>query len=133
MRLLRQYQLDIIFLFFAFSIIIGVAFNSLTRFNADPHDYEWFIAGPIIILYFLYLWQIREKINLSDRRKMTGKSLLYWIVLGITLIMSYSSPISVKEYWSINVLFIIFTLLLADSYWDFKAMTVKSLGNKKPI
>ena len=131
MKLLRRYQLDIIFLFFALIILVGVFFYLLKYMGADPHNYEWFIAGPIIALYFFYLMSIRKKIKIEDRRKITGKSLTYWIVLGIIIVLSYRFPISAQDYWSINVFFIIFTLMLADSYWDFKKINLKILSVNK--
>lgn len=126
MKILRKYQLDIIFLFFALLIFIGLAFFSLKYFGEDPHKFEWLMTGPLIVLYFAYCWEIRGKIQLSERRNLTVKSLLYWIALGIALFASQAKPLDAKEYLSVNVLFIIFTLLLADSYWDFKKITLKS-------
>lgn len=132
MRLLRKYQLDIIFLFFAFQIYIWLGFIALNKYLLiDPRDYEWYIVGPFIILYFLYIWQIRNKINISERRQVTGKSLVYWIALGILLFATYGGPIPAAEYWSIDAFFIMFTLFLADSYWDFKKMTLKEIANTK--
>ena len=131
MQVLRKYQLDIIFLFFALLIIIGLLFLGLSYFGEDPHNFEWYTAGPLVVLYFAYVWEIRNKIKISERRKLTGKTLIYWIVLGIILFANFSSPISTKEYLTINILFIIFTLLLADSYWDFKKITLKSFNKEK--
>ena len=131
MLILRKYQLDIIFLFFALLIIIGLIFYGLSYFGEDPHNFEWYTAGPLIVLYFAYIWEIRNKINISERRRLTGKTLIYWIALGIILFANFSSPISAKEYLTINILFIIFTLLLADSYWDFKKITLKSFRQDK--
>lgn len=130
MKLLRKYQLDIIFLFFALIIITWIFFYILEYFGADSHDYEWFVAGPLILLYTTSLLKIRKKIAISERRAMTNKSLIYWILLGITLFSSYTTPISAREFWSINLFFIIFTLLLADSYWDFKKMTIRKIFQK---
>lgn len=131
MRLLRKYQLDIIFLFFALAVIIGISLYCLAYLGADPHEYEWFIAAPIIILYCAYILQIREKINISERRRPTGASLAYWIILGIILFATNFSPISTNGYWSINLFYIVFTLFIADSYWDFKKITVKEVVNNK--
>ena len=131
MRILRKYQLDIIFLFFALLIIIGLVFFGLSSFGEDPHNFEWYTAGPLIVLYFAYVWEIRNKINISERRGMTGKTLVYWIALGITLFISFDSPIPAREYLTIDILFIIFTLLLADSYWDFKKISLKSFYQEK--
>ena len=133
MLVLRKYQLDIIFLFVAFLIFIWLIFFLLKFIGADPHQYELFVAGPFLILYFAYLWKVRGEINLKDRRAMTGKSLVYWIILGITLFSAYSTPIAASDYLSIEILFLIFTLLLADSYWDFKNICLKSFSDRREI
>jgi len=127
MKLLRKYQLDIIFLFFAFILITSTFFYYIRSFNADPHSYEWYVAGPIILLYLVWMLKIRSRINLSERRQLTGKSLAYWIALGIIIFASYEMPLSVSEYWSLNVFFLVFTLLLADSFWDFRKLTIKEI------
>ena len=131
MQILRKYQLDIIFLFFTNLIFVGIAFFILEQLKADPHDFEWYIAGPFLLLYITYVWEIRSKISIAEKRNITGKTLVYWIALGITLFASFSGPISAKDYWSIDLFFIIFTILLADSYWDFKKMTISCLTKNK--
>ena len=131
MKVLRKYQLDIIFLFFALLVFIGLAFFGLEQFGQDPHKFEWLVVGPFMALYFAYCWEIRNKIELSARRNVTVKSLLYWIALGITIFISYAEPVGVKNYLSINILFLVFTLLLADSYWDFAKISLRSFRDKQ--
>lgn len=130
MKILRQYQLEIIFLFLAILLILWSFFYILKYLGADPHDYEWYVALPLIGFYLIYTLRIRDRISISDRRALTAKSMIYWILLGISLFSSYQSPISARDYWSFNLLYLIFTLFLADSYWDFKKITMKDL--KKP-
>ncbi|MBI5221451.1 MAG: hypothetical protein HY979_01455 [Candidatus Magasanikbacteria bacterium] len=127
MKILRQYQLDIIFLFLAIILILWAFFFALKYLGADPHDYEWYLALPLTAFYLIYILRLRDKISIGDRRAMTTKSLVYWIMLGISLFTSYATPIAAKDYWSLNLLYLIFSLLLADSYWDFKKMTMKDL------
>ena len=131
MRILRKYQLDVILLYFALTIFVWIGFYIIENTGVNPHFYDWYLGAPIIIFYTLYLLSIRNKIQIGDRRAHTAKSMIYWILLGIILIMSYSTPIGAKDYWSINILFIIFTLFLADSYWDFRCIGMKSLRDKK--
>jgi len=133
MRILRKYQLDIIFLFFALLIITWVGFYTIKNLGADPHVYEWYLTIPFITFYTVYLLSIRDKIKIDDRRAHTTKSMIYWILLGIMLVMSYSTPIEARDYMSINVLFVAFTLFLADSYWDFRKITMGSLRDKKEM
>jgi len=131
MKILRKYQLDIIFLFFALIAIVGIFFFLIKHFGEDPHNYEWLIAGPLLLFYSLFLYKIRSKINIHERRTLTNKTLMYWIALGITMFLSYSSPISARDYLTVDIFFIIFTLFLADSYWDFKKISIRNLFLKK--
>ena len=133
MMLLRRYQLDIIFLFFALMILLWTIFYSLQRLGADPHKYEWYAAAPLLFIYFIFLWQIREKINRHERRALTGETLCYWIAFGSILFFSYAAPLPAKDYWSFEVLFIMFTIFLADSYWDFKRISLESLKGLKGL
>lgn len=126
MQILRKYQLDIIFLFFALILIMWSYFYSLNYLGVDPHRYEWFMAGPLLCFYVFYIYKIRNEIAIVDRRSLTTKSLVYWILLGVSLFSTYTTPIPAGDYWSLNVLFFAFTLFLADSYWDFKSITLKS-------
>ena len=124
MRVLRKYQLDIIFLFFALILIMWSYFYGLKYLGVDPHRYEWILAGPLLLFYTIYIYNIRNQIAIADRRNLTTKSLVYWILLGISLFSTYTTPIPAKDYWSLNALFFVFTLFLADSY--FVSITLKS-------
>jgi len=128
--ILRKYQLDIIFLYFALSLIIWLWFYFTQYLGSDPHDYEWIIVGPLIFFYIFHLARIRSTIAIADRRALTAKTLLYWIAFGIILFANHLTPLAASEYWSIDLLFIIFTVFLADSYWDFKKLTLKSILKK---
>ena len=130
MHILRKYQLDIIFLFFALLLLTWTMFYFLKFVGVDPHNYEWYIMIPLLILYIVGLIRVRATIIIADRRYLTGKSMAYWIALGIVLFASYETPIPASDYWSINALFLVFTLFLADSYWDFKGLTIKNLFKK---
>jgi hypothetical protein len=102
-------------------------FYALKYFGADPHDYEWYLAAPMLIFYIVYILRLRDKIALSDRRAATAKSIIYWTFLGVSLFASYEAPIAAKDYWSLNLLYLVFTIFLADSYWDFKKITMKDI------
>ena len=126
MQILRKYQLDIIFLFLALILIMWSYFYALQYLGVDPHRYEWMVAGPLLFFYIAYIYKIRNLVSIVDRRNLTTKSLIYWILLGVSLFSTYTTPIPAKDYWSFNALFFIFTIFLADSYWDFKSITLKS-------
>ncbi len=131
MRPLRHYQLDIIFLFFALGVLLWLSLYGLGRLGLSPDRYQWYLGGPVIVYYTLHLWHIRRNIRAADRREVTTKTLIYWIALGSILFASYQAPLPAARFWSFDLLFIIFTLHLADSYWDFKKLTFENLLNRE--
>ena len=130
MKLLRHYQLDIIFYFLLALILTWGSFYTLNELGRDPHDFEWLITLPILAVYTFWLLRIRSRIAPNEDRRLTGKTFFYWIVLGIILFISYETPVPASDYWSVNLLYLVFTLLLADSYWDFRALKIKGLFGK---
>jgi hypothetical protein len=131
MRLLRHYQLDIIFLFFALVTILWLSLFTLARNGISPERFEWAIGAPMIIFYIVYLFRIRRNIPRKDGRRITPKTLLYWIALGVVLFGSYATPLPATHFWPLDRLFIVFTLFLADSYWDFRKLTIDHIFEEK--
>ncbi len=130
MKVLRHYQIDIIFYFIVVFVLTSGSFYLLAESGIEVYRYEWLVAGPLLGIYLYHLWNIRSKINLSERRRLTGRSLFYWTLLGIGIFAGYNTPLSASDYWSLNVLYLIFTLFLADSYWDFESLNLKNLFSK---
>ncbi len=131
MKILRHYQIDIIFYFLLVLLLTWGGFYIIGKSGLDPHDYEWYIAGPLLVAYALWLWRVRGLINLSERRRLTGRTFFYWILLGVVMFASYATPLPASEYWSLNLLYLLFTILLADSYWDFRKLTLKHIFSEK--
>lgn len=127
MTALRKYQLDIIALSIVVITAIGILFFGLQKMKLDPRQYEWPIAGPLIFIYGVYLLSIRKKIPTAEKRKLSGSTLIYWLILGIGVFAGYKDPIAAGDYWTINVFFLISGLFLADSYWDFKKISLKKI------
>ncbi len=133
MVLLRKYQLDIVFLFFGLSGILWSSLALVQFLGDDPHDFEWFIAGPLIVLFFLLLIKIRHSIKQQDHRALTSKTLFYWIAFSILVFASYATPLPATDYWSLEIMFILFTVFLADSYWDFRVLTWDKMFSKREL
>jgi len=112
-------------------LLLWSFFDALKYLGADPHTYEWYAAGPLLVFYCVFIWQTRAKVSLAERRALTSKSMAYWLSLGIMLFLTYDAPVAAVDYWSVRVFFIIFTLLLADSYWNFKTISMRCLGREK--
>lgn len=131
MHLLRKYQLDIIFLFFALTVLLYAFFYALEYLGADPRDWQWYAAGPLLAFYLAFIGKTRGQIAIADRRALTSKSMIYWLALGIIMFLTFDTPVAAIDFWSVRVFFILFTLLLADSYWDFKTISIKCFTREK--
>ncbi len=131
MVLLRKYQLEIVFLFFGLTGILWSVLSLLNLQGLDAHKFEWYVALPALIFYIVMLLKIRKRIKHQEHRALTGRSLAYWLALGVVLFASYDTPLSVLDYWSLEIMFILFTIFLADSYWDFRNLTFRGIFSKK--
>ena len=84
-------------------------------------DYAWIHWAVAIALLFFALWLIlplRDEIFKVERRQVTGWTFLLWIIFAVVLI---KWRLMEKDILGTGDLFFLaFTILLADSYWDFK-------------
>jgi hypothetical protein len=118
----HKYQLEVIFLFigglflfFPYYFLI----EEIYFFNMDV--WQWYFFWPWMTLYMLYSLRMRSKISRQERVAPLTRPLLYWIVLGIALAVMNTSSYAITPLLSVDLMYIIFTLFLADSYWDFKS------------
>ena len=126
MLYLRKYQLDIIFLFFALLLILNLFFYGLKFLGADPRLYEWYVGGPLIIFTrFISGASGKNKHRRPPRAYPQNYYLL--VCFECNTFLSADGPLPAREYWTIQTMFIIFTILLADSYWDFKKLSLRTL------
>ena len=118
----HKYQLEVIFLFigglflfFPYYFLI----EEIYFFNMDV--WQWYFFWPWMLFYTLYSLRMRSKISRQERVAPLKRPMLYWIVLGIALAVMNTSRYAITPLLSVDLMYIIFTLNLADSYWDFKS------------
>jgi hypothetical protein len=81
--------------------------------------YQWYFTLPWTALYMYMGLKFREKIPKGERISPLKRPIVHWILLGIAIIAYQLEPVNLMRYYSFDFTFIIFTLFLADSYWDF--------------
>lgn len=47
------------------------------------------------------------------------RPIIHWIILGISIVYLAAQPNDLEKMRSLNYAFIIFSLFVADGYWDF--------------
>ena len=124
---LHHYQLGVIFLFiFSFGLFIPYLVL-LDLYEVDQKIWGWYFIIPWTILYTLYCLYLRGKIPSGERVSALKRPIGHWAVLGVMIV--YLNIIKNSEFQTIypafNFAFILFSLFIADSYWDFRKLINK--------
>ncbi len=117
----HRYQLEIIFLF-VFGIFLFVPYHAtLLWFEKDTTMWQWYFFFPWMIFYTLFSLRVRSKIPRAEKQDPLKRPIGHWILLGLALAMFHlgETP-NVTDLVAIDLSFGIFSIFLADSYWDFK-------------
>ena len=118
----HHYQITVIFLFI-FLIFLFVPFYFLVEeYHLDLQEYQWYFFIPMLIFYTVYCLKERGKIEPGERIDPLKRPIMHWVLLGISLIILHLQPQEnhLEKITALNWAFLIFSLFMADSYWDFK-------------
>lgn len=116
---LHRYQLSIIFLFVAGFFLLFPYYTWVKYSGYDLATWQWYFVLPWTALTSLYCLQKRNDIPKRDAVRPIKRPIGHWVLLGIALLMLHIQPIDYERIYSVDVAFIVFSLFLADSYWDF--------------
>ena len=117
---LHRYQLEVIFLFAAGFFLFFPYYLLLERFHIDVHTWQWYFFWPWMTAYVLYVIRLRARIPESNQQLPQKRAVAHWALLGITLFVTNQGVFSGGLLSSIDLAFVIFSLFLADSYWNFR-------------
>jgi len=128
----HHYQMSII-LTYILSIFLFIAFYFILDYkNVDKNTWQWFFFVPWTIIYSWYNLKQRVKIKNNERIKPLKRPIIHWIILGLAILFLLIQPIDLSgRLKTLDYSFIIFTLFVADGYWDFKNEDIKILKRKK--
>lgn len=113
------YQLEMIFLFVIGFFLFFTYFLVIEKYNLDMTVYQWYFTLPWTLIYTAWGLKLRGRIPKGERISPLKRPIVHWILLGIAIIAYQLEPINLERYYSFDLTFIVFTLFLADSYWDF--------------
>lgn len=116
------YQLGVIFLFVTGFFLLFPYYLFVEEYHLDMTVWQWYFIIPWMILYLLYCLRLRGKIKPSERIDPHKKHIAYWMLLGIAVIMIHLQPINLERIYAIDFAFTVFSIFVADSYWDFKKL-----------
>lgn len=117
----HRYQLGVIFLFIASFFIFIPYLIFIERQNVDMVTWGWYFIIPWTMVYAALCMHLRSRIGPQERVTPLKRPIAHWAAFGILLI--YLNVIQTSEiqrvYPAINFAFIVCSLFMADSYWDF--------------
>ncbi|MBH41694.1 MAG: hypothetical protein CL685_03195 [Candidatus Magasanikbacteria bacterium] len=120
------YQLKLIFLFVLGFFLFVFLWHIAAENNANMYLYQWWYFWIWESFYVIYLLKVRNTIPKKERINPKKRPIIYWVILGITLVALSQSSFSVERFLALDYSFIIFSLFLADSYWDFTQTITKT-------
>ena len=85
----------------------------------DIATYQWYFTIPWTIVYTLSCLWLRSNVPPGDQIAPLKRPLVHWVLLGILLIAYQTVPTDLSRLYSFDIPFIVFTLFMADAYWDF--------------
>ncbi len=127
----HRYQIEVILLF-VFGFFIYIPYQLLMEeFALEQQVWQWYFFWPWMIFYILYSFNTRRKIKPSEKISPLKRPIAHWVLLGLTLIALHVQPRSMEQLLSVDLMFAIFSLFLADSYWSFKNVRIANRTNMR--
>lgn len=122
----HMYQLEVIFLFVAgFFLFFPFYFLVENVYLLNMHTWQWYFFWPWIMIYTLLSLRTRSKVQKREYTPARKRHTTYWIVLGITIVWIQIQHISLTPLYTLDIMYMVFSLFLADSYWDFRDTTTR--------
>ncbi len=118
----QRYQLEVIFLYLLGFTLLFPYYFLIERLQLDTHVWQWVFFVPWNIFYIAYSLGRRNKIPGIERVNPYKRHIGYWVMLGIALLAIHLEPTHLNDLYTFDLSFFIFTMFLADSYWDFRTM-----------
>ncbi len=116
----QRYQLEVIFLFVAGFFLLFPYYMAIEMLRLDTSMWQWVFFIPWMGFYIWYSLRTRNSVPANERQKPLKRAIGHWVLLGLAILLLHLQPRSLKDLYSFDLGFFIFSLFLADSYWDFR-------------
>ena len=126
----HRYQLEVVLLFvFGFFLFIPY-YLALEELGLNLQAWQWYFFWPWMLLYVLYSLNLRRKIKPGERVSPLKRPIGHWVLLGVALIALHLQPTDLIKLQSLDLMFGVFSLFMADAYWDFKNIRLGQLQRR---
>lgn len=116
----HRYQIEVVLLFASgFFLFLPFAFL-VDEYALDMIKWQWIFFWPWMGFYTYYSLKTRNTIPPEERILPLKRPFMHWILFGLALILVHVHNVQFTKLYSLDLAFIIFSLFLADSYWDFR-------------
>ncbi len=116
----HRYQLEVILLF-AIGIFLFIPYYLfMDEFNLNMDRWQWYFFVPWIVFYAIYSLNMRSQTKPEEAITPLKRPIVHWALLGILIIFFHLQTNGAVLLRSVDIMFAIATVFLADSYWDFK-------------
>lgn len=118
------YQIGVLFYFLVGAVLFFLYYIFIEKKHLDMSVAQWYFVIPWLIAYAAINLRLRSHIRVYERIAPMKRPVVHWAILGIVLLLIHAQPIDYERIYSMDIAFSIFSLFLADSYWDFKKITL---------
>ncbi len=119
----HHYQLTTIFLFVFGFFLFFPFYTFIDELGLDKNKWQWYFFIPWMAFYIFYCLKQRAKILPDELVSPIKRPLGHWLLLGLSILMMQLQPNDLKHLYSADYAFVIFSIFLADGYWDFKKLS----------
>jgi len=116
----HRYQLEVVFLFASGVFLLVPFLVFLHEYKLSVTEYQWYFFWPWMLFYSGYSLMTRAKILPAERIPPLKRPIILWTMFAVVISAYITSPPNTESLDSITFAFSIFSLFLADSYWDFR-------------
>lgn len=128
----HHYQMTVILTYFFSFFIFFPFYLLLDELKLDKNIWQWSFFIPWIIIYSFYNLKQRMKIKDNERINPLKRPIIHWLLLGITIIALLIQPIDLSgRLIVLDYSFIVFSIFVADGYWNFKNNDLKIFKKEK--
>lgn len=125
----HRYQLEIILLFVFGFFLFFPYFLALELLDLDVQTWQWVLFVPWLTFYIWYSLKVRATIPDKEKQPPLKRAIGHWVLLGLSLVALHLEPRSLEDLAALDIAFLIFSLFLADSFWDFKKISLFAKSN----
>lgn len=117
----HRYQLEIVLLFACGVFLLVPFYLLIDMYGLERHTWQWAFFWPWMLIYVGYSLKFRNSIPKQEHIAPLKRPIIHWVLFGLILIFFHIDQAQLTTLYSLDLAFLVFTLFLADSYWDFKS------------